>query len=491
MSPQDVVQENLRLAIKDRNIEKVRGIISTNPEIVHLPLKKTQCTPLWEAMFRGHHEIVELLVDSGANVNERFSSEKNKFRNLTFLQCLALQGGFWKSSKKIAKLLISRGADVNANYEDGSTKTALKMALTDGNVSYSKFLLKNGAKLRGPMTCILSAPKCKQKELLQLLIKHGLDLNYRNKDGGNYLHLTISNAVSQQTLDIEVVEIAKILLNNGISVKDLDKNGQSPLHYAVIKYSPVLVSLLIEKGADVNAKNRKGIFPLYLAAQQNNINLVEYLLSNGAEINAQTECGDTVLHAACHHRHERLVNLLIRRGVNISVENIAGWTPFAILNPKHYKQFDIPCIRAMVKEIAKVKYSRAFRARLLVSDKDMNLIQAHPTVEGFYHGCMKELYELESTKFYSSYSYYSILMMTEDNIHMLSNLTSCADFVVKFEAYLYGFSYYRDDLRMIFDEAVKMRNKSVKINCKLDPTFEKSKSYVEVVNLEDDAPDQE
>jgi ankyrin repeat protein len=82
-------------------------------------------TPLHEAAFNRHKEVVELLIDKDADVNAM-----DELEGLTPLHLAAL-----KDHKEIAELLIANGADVNAmddtgrtplDYDEGETANLLR-----------------------------------------------------------------------------------------------------------------------------------------------------------------------------------------------------------------------------------------------------------------------------------------------------------------------------------------------------------------------------
>lgn len=169
----------LSRAIQTYDIESVRSILLKNPEVVNTTrdIPQGMCSPLWEAMICGYEEIIEILIDFGADVNEKYIFEKNYFYNRTYLQCLSFFNN-WESSQKVGEILISRGADVNAS---------LPLAIKQGHVECVEFLLKNKSKLDST-SVVLDAPKTTQKEILKLLIKYvSLDLNGHSKNANDLL----------------------------------------------------------------------------------------------------------------------------------------------------------------------------------------------------------------------------------------------------------------------------------------------------------------
>ena len=91
-------------------------------------------TPLRNAAFYGHKEIVELLIANGADVNA-----KDDVLELTPLHRAAAIG-----YKEIAELLITNGANVNAKDVDG--ETPLDLAIKQEYPETADLLRKHGGK---------------------------------------------------------------------------------------------------------------------------------------------------------------------------------------------------------------------------------------------------------------------------------------------------------------------------------------------------------
>lgn len=465
--------ESLREAIKTKDFDAVRDVFLKNPSVLRptdnrndLPKTRTvtaRRTLLWEAILDNHEEFIELLIELGADVNEEFDL------NCTFLHAIVIFGSDkWQRSKKVVQSLILRGANVNAHSRDWTKKTPLQMALEEGFMEYAKFLLNHGAKLENPLSRTLAAPKIRQKEILEFLIKRHVIYTdfYSQEYGRNYLHMTIAHAVHNPDSDIDIVGIAKIFLNHGVQVNDMDNSRQSVLYYAFVLKNIELIRLLVERGADVNNKNMNGDFPLYLAAKNDYEELLEFLILNGAEINANNNNGWTALHMACCKRSEKTIKLLLQSGAEITIENTGGKTPFMLMYPQEYHENDVPCIKLLVKEIAK----RMFFNHPSVSTKDINTIQAHPIMEEFFQICTKELSQMASTKFYPPYSYCCVLKMWR-KINKLANLTKNEEFVASFEKNLLKFGHYKNELEEILNKAVTARDNSLIVESSLKSMF--------------------
>jgi len=92
------------------------------------------------------------------------------------------------------------------------------------------------------------------KELVELLINKGADVNGRDLRGNTPLMTTLWSETSDMNIKREMAEL---LINKGAKVNAKDANGWTPLHNAVNKGNKIMVELFIAKGADVNARTSK------------------------------------------------------------------------------------------------------------------------------------------------------------------------------------------------------------------------------------------
>jgi uncharacterized protein len=76
------------------------------------------------------------------------------------------------------------------------------------------------------------------------------------------------------------LETVQFLLNRGANVNASDKDGETPLFYAVRACNAMLKKVLIEKGANPNRKNAEGITVLDIA-QEENLREISTILRGG------------------------------------------------------------------------------------------------------------------------------------------------------------------------------------------------------------------
>lgn len=232
-------------------------------------------TALMQSAYAGTLEIMEALLDAGADVK---ASNRRKATAL-----------HWAISDPVkVKLLLLKGADVDAKTVDG--RTALHAAA----------MLPMGGRV------------------VKLLLEVGADVDARSLTGNTPLFGAVAAGVENTLL----------LLDHGAHPNIASQTGATPLMAA--RTSDV-AWLLVAKGADVNARSKRGETALAAAAGRGDEESVELLLANGADVNATDYRGFTpLMHAAQYDRDSLdIVRMLLARGANANV-TAEGQTPVSI-----------------------------------------------------------------------------------------------------------------------------------------------------------------
>lgn len=109
-------------------------------------------------------------------------------------------------------------------------------------------------------------------------------------------------------------ELVELLIANGADVNAKDKWGYTPLLWAIFSRDKDMMKLLIAKGADVNYTPKDDDPPLHCAVANEDKDMVELLLAKGANVNAKTEKGQTAMSLAKKKGHSEIVELLRKHG---------------------------------------------------------------------------------------------------------------------------------------------------------------------------------
>ncbi len=87
----------------------------------------------------------------------------------------------------------------------------------------------------------------------------------------------------------------------GADVNVQDKEGFTPLMWAILKNTPDVVKELVDAGADVNMQNKYGVTALMVAVALYNTDIVKVLINNGADVNIRSINGWTAYKLAMTH----------------------------------------------------------------------------------------------------------------------------------------------------------------------------------------------
>jgi ankyrin repeat protein len=152
------------------------------------------------------------------------------------------------------------------------------------------------------------------EELSRLL--PGTDVNVRDE--------TTGTTALDQAVERGNREMVELLLSRGADVNAKDESGRTALMLLDDEATSDLVWDLLNAGAQVNAKTDAGRTPLISVAYYNNVEALKALLDGGAEVNSKDEDGETALMVAAENGQLQNVRALVLAGANLDQENAEG-----------------------------------------------------------------------------------------------------------------------------------------------------------------------
>jgi ankyrin repeat protein len=219
--------------------------------------------------------VCELLIDRGAKLDSR-----DKYGHTALM--------FSLKYFEVAKLLIDRGADLDLQNEEGLTAL---MLFVDAKLYYIHYYNSNKTNYIEIIELIVKEKKAKLnlldkndetalikainnsdsdvcKDVCEILIKGGVELDLQNKDG--------RTALMEATNINFNKDVCELLINRGAKLDLQDKYGYTALMLSIgIYYNSVyddtnlnISKLLINKRADLDLKNKDGLTVLMLATKK-------------------------------------------------------------------------------------------------------------------------------------------------------------------------------------------------------------------------------
>ncbi|KDP45399.1 hypothetical protein JCGZ_09648 [Jatropha curcas] len=193
----------------------------------------------------------------------------------------------WEHGSDTASIITSTVGNSTLNYEEGLVKEVEQLlgpeetAILQQNATYNVDKIST-AKWKPLQTLALSG----QISSMDKLLENGLDIDNVDKDGLTAL---------QKAIIGKKEAVISHLLRKGASPHVKDQDGASTLHYAVQVGAKQTVKLLIKYEVDVNIADNEGWTPLHIAVQSRNRDIVKILLVNGADKNRRNKDGRTPL----------------------------------------------------------------------------------------------------------------------------------------------------------------------------------------------------
>lgn len=245
----EIAKENLLVAVGTHDIAKIKEVLAFIKAKIANPQDLYVAPLLWAAEI-GAIDVVELLLDAGAEVNRPEKKDG----------CTALLLAAQEGHVAIVRLLLQRGAQVDLARRNGGN-TALWMAAQRGRSEVIEVLLQHGAKVDAvderDVTPLLIAAQKGHTRTVELLLSHGADVNF--VDG--YQHCC-ALFIAAQYGHCEIVDLL-LRANASVNVTRIDR--ATPLAVAVDKNHVQIVARLLEAGADCEAQDQDGLTPLIIA----------------------------------------------------------------------------------------------------------------------------------------------------------------------------------------------------------------------------------
>ncbi|GEM_PF-3109043 len=298
-------------------------LISKGADLYFL-LPGRHSTPLHVAAAFDNDDVAEALIAAGIETNSRDIAGDTPLN--TAVRC---------NSYRTAQVLISHGADIEAkNYETVGTMTPLQIAMCSRE----------------------------NKELIDLLLNDGADINARTRQGKSPLQLIITHPQISGMSTPDDIDFIDLLVKRGADLKTLDNDGNTLLHHAARHSSFKVARFLLSRGVDCNARNNAGETPLHMAGKavgyedmgniKNSLKIIDLLISRDADINARDNSGWTPQHSATkgieaiyqklniyqipkeyykgYASSNEIVEFLLNKGADVNAKDNNGKTPLRI-----------------------------------------------------------------------------------------------------------------------------------------------------------------
>ena len=293
-------------------------------------------TPLHYAAHYNNGAVVSALIQNGArpdDINGQISTTFRRSPNNN--GNTALHAAVFNSDARVIDVLVEAGADVEQRNVSGFAP--LHFAVVDGRAESIATLVRRGADPNAVITP---------------LVEEGDQIH--DCTGCNPIHLLVNSLVDARDFDEDFdlahwQNLLQVLLDAGADVNARSQSGlyggYSALRLAVeAELGPKVVALLLESGARGEPESLHAVFEdsfqysgKYAGANDDravgsadNLEVLDLLIEKGVDVNSRGRCGRTVLHQAAFLADrqdsglERAVERVIAAGADVNVRSAAS-----------------------------------------------------------------------------------------------------------------------------------------------------------------------
>lgn len=351
----DFLKIGVKAAERGR-LDQVTTILEQKPHWLH-KVGSHGRTMLWEACHKGRLEVVQYLVEQGADLHACGSHYTPYFVEVN---CLAI--ALHKKRIAVAEFLTKAGAqldihnaaflgkltlvrqlleknpaalqighpqhimapknqeDVDFMPEDTPWATPVCYALRGGDAQTVSFLIEAGATIR-PFSKQLFIAADDEPEMVRLLLENGADTAFAPRalpDNEELFQVVSAHGVplpSREELSAHLVYLCRG--DNGGNVQE--------------------VSRLLQHGADINYQDKKGKTALHRAAKAGFLPTIELLLQHKAKLEIPDLKGETAIFEPIRstikdqQKRKQALALLLGGGANLAHQNDQGDTAIKVL----------------------------------------------------------------------------------------------------------------------------------------------------------------
>ncbi|RJP95196.1 MAG: hypothetical protein C4518_01830 [Desulfobacteraceae bacterium] len=271
-------------------------------------------SPIIKAAKNGNFELLKLLIDHGADPDggaEDFGTPLMLVLGLDrqYDDRTRPGGSFDAPVDRMVNLLVDSGANVNALGPENNTALMIAIQMYPFNIEP---LLQAGADVNTLSKFSWSPLMQANPKITRRLIEAGADVHLKNKDGRTALFLSTTPAK------------ADALRKAGGDPAQKDSLGMTPLMYHASQNNMKMVKWFAKYKKNICAIDNKGNNALMYAFEKDCAEILSFLKACGENPSIVNYQGDTLLIQGCRMSNKDMIRLALESDIDINAVNAHG-----------------------------------------------------------------------------------------------------------------------------------------------------------------------
>ncbi len=293
----------LHICCYENNIEALKALLENDADFQKGTRLNPLETPVFICVKYQHDSCLKALFDLTTNYNwKRYFSQIPRSPLLCdFPSIYSID------------ILVEHTLDINASDERGNT--FLHYLVNKKEIDYDKYvekLIEKSADFNRQnqlgRTPFLDALEKNNFQLLAVFLRH-IDVT-----NINVLDTLLNTALHYCKYLHETFIYDSVLNSNRSSLNAQNRDGQTPLHDAIVCDNYSFAQYLLQHNCDVSLANKDGNTPLHLVAKDDNVRMCKLLMKYAKlDFTVMNKLGKTPLHLACANEKANVAAILINK----------------------------------------------------------------------------------------------------------------------------------------------------------------------------------
>lgn len=276
-------------------------------------------------------DLVKVLVEQGANINQELVTMPGSFNN----PAIALQPVCSNGNESLFDYLIEQGAD---SFVMQDKIDLMRSAFRYDHLGIIEKLKSLGHTLdpnktdKYNRTLLFDACGSGLLSQVKFLVEQGADIHHRDKHGDQPMDLAVKRGKSLEVMEYLFACGYKMAKEDGSRLLfSILSNRYQVMSDEDVQYGIKVMDFLLEKGVDINQAYQRSEFLFEAVKSTNHIGFIRHAVELGADYTQLNDSGENLLHAACGKADltPELLAYLLNLGLEVNTRDRSGSTPIA------------------------------------------------------------------------------------------------------------------------------------------------------------------